>query len=195
MNINFFSNYLLLLLSSCFFCGHLNAASTGTLTIKFGQTTEDTFKATHPEAVKVGVNDTLEGNIYKEMPNNNKEVNREIIFEGLKNVLIMFDKNKNLAVLYLEFKGDYFGIFSKLFAKKYTTGVKKTSFLGGNYMEFSNDGVSIYLTTPYFFSNTSLLFIRTDVRDEILKKIPKPILKNEDETLDYILASSFPSIK
>ncbi|WP_025120392.1 MULTISPECIES: hypothetical protein [unclassified Serratia (in: enterobacteria)] len=194
MNMRFFSSYLIVFLSSYFFCSHLSAASTGTLTIKFGQTTEDTFTSTHPEAVKVGVNDALGGNIYKEMPNDNKEVNREIVFEGLKNVLILFDKNKALTALQLEFKGDYFGMLSKLLAKKYTAGIKKTSFIGSSYMALSNEGVSIYLMRSYFFSNTSLLFIKTKVKDEILTTAPEDILGDEEETLDYIVQRSFSAI-
>lgn len=49
--------------------------------MKFGQTTEDTFKATHPEAVNVGYNNELRGNIYKETPDNNKDKRSNIILK------------------------------------------------------------------------------------------------------------------
>lgn len=195
MKTGFYLSYLLVFISSCFFCGHLNAASTGTFTVKFGQTTEDTFRATHPEAINIGFNNNLKGNIYKEMPNDNRNVNKEINFENLKNVFILFDQNKNLIALYLYFESDDFSILSKILAKKYTTTVKKTSFIGSDYMELYNEGVSIYLMTPFIFSNTSLFYIRTDIKYKILKNTPKNILKDEGKTLSYLMEKSFPLMK
>ncbi|MBC3252064.1 hypothetical protein BFS14_02675 [Serratia fonticola] len=190
-----FLGYLFLFLTSSFFCGHLSAASTGTLTVKFGQTTEDMFKATHPEAVNVGVNSELGGNIYKETPDNNKDKRSDIVFESTKDVFVLFDKNKNLTALHLQLKTDQFSVISAILAKKYTTAVKKTSFIGSDYMELYNGGVSIYLMDPFFFSNTSIFFIRTDVRNEILKKIPTNLIEDEVKVLNYLVEKSFPSIE
>ncbi|MFT2791614.1 hypothetical protein ACMV5I_16310 [Serratia sp. T13T92] len=190
-----FLGYLFLVLTSPFFCGHLSAASTGTLTVKFGQTTEDTFKATHPEAVNVGFNNELRGNIYKETPDNNMDKRSDIIFESTKDVFTLFDQNKNLVALHLEFKNDQFSVISAILAKKYTTIAKKISFIGSDYLELYNAGVYIYLMDPFFFSNTSLLFIRTDVRNKILKKAPSDLLDNKVKVLNYLVERSFPSIE
>ncbi|MFC0225176.1 hypothetical protein [Serratia aquatilis] len=191
MNISYFLSYLSLFLSICFYCSHSYASNPGTLTVKFGQTTEDMFKATHPYAESVGVNKELGGNIYKEMPNENKEVNKDIVHEDLKSVFILFDQNKSLTALQLQFKNDCFSILSKFMEKKYSVIVKKTSLFGSNYMELYHDRVAIYLITPSFFSETSLLYIATDVRDEILKNLPKATLEDERETLNAILERSF----
>ncbi|CAM4195071.1 hypothetical protein [Serratia silvae] len=188
-----FLGYLFLVLTSSFFCGNLSAVSTGTLTVKFGQTTEDTFKATHPEAVNVGFNNELRGNIYKETPDNNKDKRSDIIFESTKDVFVLFDQNKNLSALQLQFKNDQFSLISAILASKYTTTIKKTSFIGSDYMELYNGGVSIYLMDPFFHSNTSLFFIRTDVRNEILKNIPTKMLNDEIDVLNYLVKRSFPS--
>lgn len=56
------------------------------------------------------------------------------------------------------------------------------------------EGVSIYLMQLYFFSNTSLLYIRTDVKDKVLTAAPEDILGDEEETLDYIVQRSFSAI-
>lgn len=188
-----FLGYLFLVLTSSFFSGNLSAVSTGTLTVKFGQTTEDTFKATHPEAVNVGYNNELRGNIYKETPDNNKDKRSDIIFESTKDVFVLFDQNQNLTALRLQFKNDQFSIISAILAKKYTTTAKKTSFIGSDYMELYNDGVSIYLMDPFFYSNTSLFFIRTDIRNEILKNLPSEMLNDEINVLNYLVERSFPS--
>lgn len=193
--MRFFSSYLFLLVSSYFFCSHLSAASTGTLTVRFGQTTEDTFKASHPEAVNVGFNNELRGNIYKEMPNDNKEVRKDIIFETIQTVFVLFDQNQNLIALHLQFNQDQFSVISSILTKKYTTTVKKTSFIGGEYIEMVNEGVSIYLMRPFFFSNTSLFYIKTDVKNEILKSTSTDLLKDENEMLNYIVKICFPSIE
>ncbi|CAI0755741.1 MULTISPECIES: hypothetical protein [Serratia] len=190
-----FLAYLFLVLTSFFFCEHLSAASTGTLTVKFGQTTEDTFKITHPEAVNVGFNSELKGNIYKETPDNNKDKRSDIVFESTKDVFVLFDENKNLAALHLQLKTDQFSVISAILAKKYTTAVKKTSFIGSDYMELYNAGVLIYLMDPFFFSNTSLFFIRTDVRNKILKNIPTNLLDDELKVLNYLVEKSFQSTK
>ncbi|WP_447882088.1 hypothetical protein [Serratia fonticola] len=190
-----FLGYLFLVLTSSFFCGNLSAVSTGTLTVKFGQTTEDTFKATHPEAVNVGYNNELRGNIYKETPDNNKDKRSDIIFESTKDVFVLFDQNQNLTALRLQFKNDQFSIISAILAKKYTTTAKKTSFIGSDYMELYNDGVSIYLMDPFFYSNTSLSFIRTDIRNEILKNLPSEMLNDDINVLNYLVERSFPSIE
>jgi hypothetical protein len=187
--------YFFLVITNCFFCGHLSASSTGTLTVKFGQTTEDTFKVTHPEAVNVGFNHVLRGNIYKETPDNNKDKRSDIIFESTKDVFVLFDQNKGLTALQLQFKNDQFSVISAILAKKYTTIAKKTSFIGSDYMELYNAGVSIYLMDPFFFSNTSLFFIRTDVRNEILKSIPTDLLDDQVKVLNYLVGKSFPSIE
>ncbi|RDL19743.1 hypothetical protein [Serratia fonticola] len=190
-----FLAYLFLVLTSFFFSEHLSAASTGTLTVKFGQTTEDTFKITHPEAVNVGFNSELKGNIYKETPNNNKDKRSDIVFESTKDVFVLFDENKNLAALHLQLKTDQFSVISAILAKKYTTAVKKTSFIGSDYMELYNADVLIYLMDPFFFSNTSLFFIRTDVRNKILKNIPTNLLDDELKVLNYLVEKSFQSTK
>jgi hypothetical protein len=192
MKVRFLAN-LVLVLTSYFFCGHLIAASTGTLTVKFDQTTEDTFKATHPEAVNVGFNNELRGNIYKETPDNNQDKRSDIIFESTKDVLVLFDQNKNLSALHLQFKNDQFSIISSILAKKYTTAVKKTSFIGSDYMELYNAGVSIYLMDPFFFPSTSLFFIRSDVRNKILKDAPADMLNDHIKLLNYLVERSFPS--
>ncbi|MDQ9127803.1 hypothetical protein RDT67_15365 [Serratia fonticola] len=190
-----FLGYLFLVLTSSFFCGNLSAVSTGTLTVKFGQTTEDTFKATHPEAVNVGYNNELRGNIYKETPDNNKDKRSNIIFESIKDVFVLFDQNKNLSALQLQFKNDQFSLISAILASKYATVVKKTPLIGSDYMELYNDGVSIYLMDPFFYSNTSLFFIKTDIRDKILKNLPSEMLNNEIKVLNYLVERSFPSIE
>lgn len=190
-----FLGYLFLFLFSAFFCGHLSAVSTGTLTVKFGQTTEDTFKITHPEAVNVGFNSELKGNIYKETPDNNKDKRSDIVFESTKDVFVLFDENKNLAALHLQLKTDQFSVISTILAKKYTTAVKKTSFIGSDYMELYNAGVLIYLMDPFFFSNTSLFFIRADVRNKILKNIPTNLLDDDFKVLNYLVEKSFQSIE
>ena len=190
-----FLAYLFLVLTSFFFSEHLSAASTGTLTVKFDQTTEDTFKITHPEAVNVGFNSELKGNIYKETPDNNKDKRSDIVFESTKDVFVLFDENKNLAALHLQLKTDQFSVISTILAKKYTTAVKKTSFIGSDYMELYNAGVLIYLMDPFFFSNTSLFFIRTDVRNKILKNIPTNLLDDELKVLNYLVEKSFQSTK
>ncbi|WP_447874057.1 hypothetical protein, partial [Serratia fonticola] len=82
-----------------------------------------------------------------------------------------------------------------ILAKKYTTAVKKTSFIGSDYMELYNAGVLIYLMDPFFFSNTSLFFIRTDVRNKILKNIPTNLLDDELKVLNYLVEKSFQSTK
>ncbi|HHQ6574886.1 TPA: hypothetical protein ACSTLY_003772 [Serratia fonticola] len=188
-----FLGYLFLVLTSSFFCGSLSAVSTGTLTVKFGQTTEDSFKATHPEAVNVGYNNELKGNIYKETPDNNKDKRSSIIFESTKDVFVLFDQNKNLSALQLQFKNDQFGLISAILASKYTTTVKKTPFVGTDYMELYNEGVSIYLMDPIFYSNTSLFFIRTDIRNKILKDLPTEMLNDDIDVLNYLVERSFPS--
>ncbi|ALX94405.1 hypothetical protein AV650_12935 [Serratia fonticola] len=190
-----FLAYLFLVLTSFFFCEHLSAASTGTLTVKFGQTTEDTFKATHPDAVNVGYNNELRGNIYKETPDNNKDKRSNIIFESTKDVFILFDQNKNLSALQIQFKNDQFSLISAILASKYTTSVKRTSLIGSDYMELYNDGVSIYLMDPFFYSNTSLFFIRTDIRNKILKDLPTKMLNDDIDILNYLVERSFPSIE
>ncbi|WP_411752963.1 hypothetical protein [Serratia sp. (in: enterobacteria)] len=190
-----FLGYLFLVLTSPFFCGHLSAASTGTLTVKFGQTTEDMFKATHSEAVNVGFNNELRGNIYKETPDNNKDKRSDIIFESIKDVFTLFDQNKNLAALHLEFKNDQFSVLSAILAKKYTTIAKNISFVGSDYLELHNTGVYIYLMDPFFFSNTSLFFIRNDVRNKLLKSIPADLLDDKVKVLNYLMERSFSSIE
>lgn len=191
MNARLTLSSLLLLFFSCFLCGHLNAASTGTLTVKFGQTTEDSYKVTHPHAVKIGFNKDLKGNIYHEAPNSHKDVRKDIVFEDLENVFVLFDQNKNLIALQLQFKSDYFGILGPNLDKKYTMVTKKKSILGSKYMELYNDGVSIYLNTPHLFSNTSLLYIRTDDKEKLLKNIPNKRLEKESEILDFIVEKCF----
>ncbi|HGM5488654.1 TPA: hypothetical protein ACKP1B_000232 [Serratia fonticola] len=186
-----FLGCLVLFLSSQLLCVSLSAASTGTLTVRFGQTTEDTFKVTHPEAVKVGFNQDLKGTIYKETPDNNQDKRPDIIFDSVNDAYILFDQNKHLIALQLRFKNDQFHILSAILAKKYTTAIKKTSFIGSDYMEFYNEGVSIYLMDPFLFSSTSLFFIRTDVRNEILKTIPDGMLDDEIKVLNYLVRKSF----
>jgi hypothetical protein len=194
MKVSFLS-YLFLVLTSTFFCGNLSAVSTGTLTVKFGQTTEDTFKTTHPEAVNVGYNNELKGNIYKETPDNNKDKRSNIIFESTKDVFVLFDQNKNLSALQIQFKNDQFSLISAILASKYTTSVKRTPLIGSDYMELYNDGVSIYLMNPFFYSNTSLFFIRTDIRNEILKDLPTQMLNDDIDILNYLVERSFPAIE
>jgi hypothetical protein len=60
-------------------------------------------------------------------------------------------------------------------------------------MELYNDGVSIYLMDPIFYSNTSLFFIRTDIRNKILKDLPTEILNDDIDVLNYLVERSFPS--
>ncbi|WP_337263836.1 MULTISPECIES: hypothetical protein [unclassified Serratia (in: enterobacteria)] len=191
MNARLTLSSFLLLCFSCFVCGHLNAASTGTLTVKFGQTTEDSFKATHPNAVKVGFNNELKGNIYQEKPNSHKDVRRDIVFEGLEDVFVLFDQNKNLIALQLQFKSDYFGIIAPSLDKKYTMVTKKQSISGSNYLELYNDGVSIYLSKPAFFSDTALFFIKIDEKEKLLKSIPNSMLENEINILNYLVKKCF----
>ncbi|QXN62330.1 hypothetical protein [Serratia fonticola] len=194
MKVSFLS-YLFLVLTSSFFCGNLSAVSTGTLTVKFGQTTEDTFKATHPEAVMWGYNNELKGNIYKETPDKNKDKRSNIIFESTKEVFVLFDQNKKLSALRIQFKNDQFSLISAILASKYTTSVKRTSLIGSDYMELYNDGVSIYLMDPFFYSNTSLFFIRTDIRNKILKDLPTKMLNDDIDILNYLVERSFPLIE
>ena len=188
-----FLGYLFLVLIGSFFCGSLSAVSTGTLTVKFGQTTEDSFKATHPEAVNVGYNNELKGNIYKETPDNNKDKRSSIIFESTKDVFVLFDQYKNLSALQLQFKNDQFGLISAILASKYTTTVKKTPFIGTDYMELYNEGVSIYLMDPIFYSKTSLFFIRTDIRNKILKDLSTEMFNDDIDVLNYLVERIFPS--
>ncbi|MFZ1872517.1 MAG: hypothetical protein WAU54_07035 [Chania sp.] len=192
MNVRFFLNSLLLLSLSYLYCGDVSAVSTGTLTVRFGQTTEDSFKESHPNAVRIGFNKELNGNIYKESPNENKDVRRDIVFEDLGNVYVLFDQNKDLIALEMQFKSDYFGILSTTLTKKYNQVIKKQSLIGSNYMELYNDGVSIYLVTPSYFSNTSLFFVRTEEKEELLKTIPNKMLENESKILDFIVKKCFP---
>lgn len=191
MNARLTLSSFLLLFFSCFVCGHLNAASTGTLTVKFGQTTEDSFKATHPNAVKISFNNELKGNIYQEKPNSHKDVRRDIVFEGLEDVFVLFDQNKHLIALQLQFKSDYFGILAPSLGKKYSIITKKQSPLGSKYMELYNNGVSIYLSKPSFFSDTSLFFITIDAKEKLLKSIPNSMLDNENKILNYLVKKCF----
>lgn len=191
MNVRFTLSSSLLFFLSCFFCGHSGAVGTGTLTVQFGQTTEDSFKVTHPNAVKVGFNHQLEGNIYQETPNSHKNVRKDYVFEDLENAFVLFDKNKNLIAMQLQFTSDYFGIISPSLDKKYTVVTKKQSIFGNKYLELYNDGVSIYLSTPSFFSGTSLVYITTDAKEKLLKNIPNNMLEDENNLLDFIVKKSF----
>ncbi|WP_152562785.1 MULTISPECIES: hypothetical protein [unclassified Serratia (in: enterobacteria)] len=191
MTVRFFLSFFLLSSLSYLFCSNGVASSTGTLTVKFGQTTEDRFKQTHPNAVNIGFNNLLKGNIYQENPNTHKDVRKDIVFEELENVLVLFDQSKNLLALQLQFKGNTFGILGSGLAKKYSTIKSKETLIGSKYLEMYNEGVSIYLIKPSIFSDTFLLYIRSEDKKKILKHAPSDLLEDGGRFLDFIAEKVF----
>ncbi|MBL5825940.1 hypothetical protein [Serratia fonticola] len=185
MNVRALLYLLLVFSSSCFYCGISSAAGTGTNTVRFGQTTEDTFRAGHPNAAKVGFNPGVKGNIYQVSPD-------EFVFDGMKNAFILFDQNKTLIAMYIGFDGDYFSMISAIFSRKYTTIKNEKTFYGSSYMESQNEGVSIYLTTPFLFSDTSIFYIKNDEKEKLLTKNPDKRLGSASEMLDYLVEQCFP---
>lgn len=189
MNSRFFLTPTLLFAANLFFCGVSTAASTGTLTLRFGQTTEGSFEIAHPDAVKVGINKVLNGAIYQ-------MAESDLLFDGTKHAFVLFDHNENLVAIYSQFKSNFFAILGTGLAKKYTTIINKKSIIGGGYLELYNEGVSIYLLTPSFFSGTSLLYIKSDIKERFLENISPKVLEDEGDMLDLLVKKCFsPPIK
>lgn len=186
--VNFLS--ALLILSSSFFARHLSAVETGTLTIKFGKTTEDTFKAKHPDAINLGFNNNLKATIYQV---SHQVSPNSFHFDGMKNVFILFGQNKNLIAIHTQFDGDYSSLAGGFLAKKYTLIISKKYFLGTHYMELYNKGVSIYMKTP-LLSNTSIFYITLNEKNKILKNIPASSIGTDIEILDFLIHQCFPTL-
>ncbi|MHA7846520.1 hypothetical protein [Serratia sp. D1N4] len=191
MGTKFILSLLLFSLLSCLFCPDAGAAKTGTITIKFGETTEDAFKKIHPRSVKVGFNKVLKGNIYLLTPNLNDDVRKDIVPEDLDKVLVLFDESKNLVALQLKFRKDSFGLGSSVLAKKYAVIAEKNTIFGTKYIGLYNEGVFIYLITPFYFSGSTLFFIRSDSKENILQKAPESLLINEVKLLDFMADKCF----
>ncbi|OMQ24392.1 hypothetical protein [Serratia oryzae] len=191
MGTKFILNLFFFSFLSCLFCPDARATKTGTITIKFGETTEDTFKKIHPSAVKIGFNKALKGNIYLLTPNLNKDVRKDIVPEDLDKVLLLFDESKNLVALQLKFIKDSFGLGSSVLAKKYAVITEEKTIFGTKYIELYNEGVFIYLITPSYFSGSTLFFIRSDSKEYILKKAPESLLMNEVKFLDFMADKCF----
>ncbi|GKX53102.1 hypothetical protein [Budvicia aquatica] len=190
MSIGNVLSVLLLLSSSCFFSGSLSAAETGTLTVRFGHTTEDTFKARHPDAINRGFNENLKGTIYQI----SYQVSPDSFhFDGMKNAFILFGQNKNLMAIHIQFDGDYSGIVGAFLAKKYTAVINKKPLIGTRYMELYNKGVSIYMRTR-LFSNTSVFYITIDEKNKILENTPTNSISDENELLDFLIEQCFPKL-
>jgi len=178
-------------LLSCLFCPDAGAAKTGTITIKFGQTTEDTFKKIHPRAVNVGFNKTLKGNIYLLTPNLNDDVRKDIVPEDLEKVSLLFDENKGLVAMQLKFNEDSFSVGRFALIKKYSLITEKKTIFGTKYIELYNEGVFIYFITPSYFSGSTLFFIRSDSKEKILQKAPERLLGNERKLLEFMADKCF----
>ncbi|KFK95554.1 hypothetical protein IV04_03040 [Serratia sp. Ag1] len=141
--------------------------------------------------MNIGFNNLLKGNIYQENPNTHKDVRKDIVFEELENVLVLFDQSKNLLALQLQFKGNTFGILGSGLAKKYSTIKSKETLIGSKYLEMYNEGVSIYLIKPSIFSDTFLLYIRSEDKKKILKHAPSDLLEDGGRFLDFIAEKVF----
>ncbi|MFC0225703.1 hypothetical protein [Serratia aquatilis] len=186
MGAKFILSLFLFSLLSFLSCHDAGAAKTGTITVKFGETTEDTFKKTHPTSVKVGFNKALKGNIYQEMPNLSEEVRKDIVPEDLEKVSVLFDENKDLVALQLKFNEDGFSVGRFALVKKYAVITEGKTIFGTKYIELYNEDVYIYLITPSYFSGSTLFFIRSDSKEKILRNAPKRILENKDELLEFM---------
>ncbi|MFZ1874527.1 MAG: hypothetical protein WAU54_17365 [Chania sp.] len=194
MDAKFLLSLFMFSLLNCLLCHDVNATATGTITIKFGQTTEDTYKKAHPTAVKIGFNNILKGNIYRETPNSNKEVRKDIVPEDLEIAFVLFDENKDLVALQLKFRNDIFGMARSVLPKKYTLLTEKTTISGTKYIELFNEGVFIYFITPSYFSGSTLFFIRSDSKEKILQKVPKSLFENENQFLDFVADKCFTTL-
>ncbi len=186
MNIKNAVTFCLLYLSlTLLLCSELNAA-TRAFGITFAKATEDSLKYQYPDMIKNGSNRELNGTIY--------EINSgDFMFDGVRKIYVLFDQQKKLIAFLAINKAGNSGLIRAGLAKKYKVILNYKSLIGSRYMELYNEGVSIYLISPLFSLNSLLLYIRTDMRDKILKNLPEETLQSESDTMHSLVEHVFPS--
>jgi len=141
--------------------------------LEIGKTTISQAKSKYLTMHKVGVGEYTQGEMYEINPS-------DIKTSGLKNLTLVFSKDKRLMAVQSTFYQGEFDYFFNLLSNKYKLNYKDIPFVGDKSAEFISGETKIFLDAPHMSFEMTLDYI-----DKLtLQKIQKIQHENNVKTIN-----------
>ncbi|EAA4084352.1 hypothetical protein DO628_20860 [Salmonella enterica subsp. salamae] len=174
MKIKLMSGALVLALLS-----PLTYADTSAFGMTLGKTTLDAFMKDYPSAVKEGISEWTDGEIYS-IPAG------VLNFDGLKGDYVIFTQDGKLTAITINLDKERFNKIHEMLAKKYKVAQKNIPFVGNKLVRYTNGDDVIELNAPHLSFEMNLLYAEKKFMDVYSKRKTKKESKKDSDELNKL---------
>ncbi len=135
-------------------CSTAALADPTVFNLELGTTSEDQMKSLYV-AEHIGINKYSNGNMYS-IPT------REVSFNGVKEITVIFDTSGVLAAVLTTFPKSKFNYLNEIMDGKYRKTSEQIPFVGNKLAKYRDGETEITLDSPHMSFDMSLNYIRND---------------------------------
>lgn len=154
-------------------------ADTSAFGITLGKTTLDEFRKEYPSAVKEGISDWTDGEIFS-VPVN------DLNFEGVKGDYVIFTRDGKATAITIDIDKERFNAIHEMLTKKYKVSKKDIPFVGNKFVRYKNGDDVIELNAPHLSFKMNLLYAEKEFMDTYLKRKSEENNKKSSDELNKL---------
>lgn len=154
-------------------------ADTSAFGMTLGKTTLDEFMKEYPSAVKKGISDWTDGEIYS-VPVN------DLNFEGVKADHVIFTQDGKLTAITIDIDKERFNKIHGMLSKKYKVTDKEIPFVGNKFVRCKSGDDVIELEAPHLSFEMNLLYAERKFMNAYSKKKSEKDSKKDSDELEKL---------